>query len=323
MIPKTELIREAETTGFQPESLERVAHLFQILESLRSHPFLKERLALKGGTALNAFVLRVPRLSVDIDLNYIGSGDREVMLSEKPKIEQAMEAVCSRLGILARRMPTEHAGGKWQLSYLSYSGRSMSLEIDLNFLLRTPLWPITVMDSQAIGSFKAERVPVVDIHELAAGKLAALFSRNAGRDLYDVRNLFAEMSMDQKRLRLGFVVYGGASRTDWRTITLKHIMVNSGDIGTQLVPMLQRNLAPARTEIDSWSKKLLKESRELLSDLLPLRTHEMEFLTRLNEAGEIVPELLTDEAGMGAIIGSHPALLWKAQNVREYLKRKK
>jgi hypothetical protein len=54
---------------------------------LRSHPFLKQRIVLKGGTALNAFVLHLPRLSVDIDLNYIGSSDREVMLAERPKAE--------------------------------------------------------------------------------------------------------------------------------------------------------------------------------------------------------------------------------------------
>jgi hypothetical protein len=37
-------------------------------------------MVLKGGTALNLFVLDVPRLSVDIDLNYIGAADRETML---------------------------------------------------------------------------------------------------------------------------------------------------------------------------------------------------------------------------------------------------
>ena len=42
-------------------------------------PILTERLALKGGTALNVFNLALDRLSVDIDLNYIGALDLAAM----------------------------------------------------------------------------------------------------------------------------------------------------------------------------------------------------------------------------------------------------
>jgi predicted nucleotidyltransferase component of viral defense system len=321
MISNVELMRVAETTGFQPESLERVALLFEILESLHSHPFLKQRIVLKGGTALNAFVLHLPRLSVDIDLNYIGSGNREVMLAERPKVEQAIEAVCSRLGIQIKRMPAEHAGGKWQLSYRSIAGRPLSLALDMNFLMRIPLWPYVLMDSQPIGSIKAERVPVLDLHELAAGKLAALFSRNAGRDLFDACNLLQHESLDQNRLRLGFVIYGGASRRDWRTIALKDVKADLNDVANQLIPMLQIDRVPKSKQIGIWTKKLVQDCRKLVSKLLPLQVKEIDFLARLNDLGEIVPELLTDDADMQGIIAVHPALRWKAQNVREYRKR--
>ena len=62
------LTLDADTTGFQPDVLEKVAQLLGLLDAIRSHPFLEGRLALKGGTALNLFVFDVPRLSVDIDL---------------------------------------------------------------------------------------------------------------------------------------------------------------------------------------------------------------------------------------------------------------
>jgi hypothetical protein len=78
----SELAREAAATGFQVEPLEKAIVLLELLESIRSHPFLKDRLALKGGTALNLFVLAAPRLSVDIDLNYVGAVEREKMISE-------------------------------------------------------------------------------------------------------------------------------------------------------------------------------------------------------------------------------------------------
>jgi hypothetical protein len=38
--------------------LEKVIHLLNLLEGFNRHPFLKERLALKGGTALNLFLFR-------------------------------------------------------------------------------------------------------------------------------------------------------------------------------------------------------------------------------------------------------------------------
>ena len=123
-ISRERLAAEAQTTGFRPEVLEEVIHLLSLLEGFQSHPFLKGRLALKGGTALNLFHFDLPRLSVDIDLNYIGAVDRDEMLEERPKVEQAVQAVFSREGMHITRVPTDHAGGKWRLRYDSALGQS-------------------------------------------------------------------------------------------------------------------------------------------------------------------------------------------------------
>lgn len=114
MLTEAQLAKEAAESGFQKDPLEKVIRLLELLESLRSHPFLKPRIVLKGGTALNLFVFEVPRLSVDIDLNYVGTNELDAMRSDRPKLEQAIEAVCGRLGIQVRRIPSDHAGGKWR-----------------------------------------------------------------------------------------------------------------------------------------------------------------------------------------------------------------
>jgi len=62
-----------ESTGFQINQVEKVIQLINLLNAINSHPFLKEKLVLKGGTALNLFIFNMPRLSVDIDINYIGT----------------------------------------------------------------------------------------------------------------------------------------------------------------------------------------------------------------------------------------------------------
>jgi hypothetical protein len=221
--------------------LEKVAHLLGLLEALGSHPFLKGKLALKGGTALNLFVLNVPRLSVDIDLNYVGAEDREFMLAERPRIEQAVQAVFAREGFTVRRMPEEHAGGKWSLRYQSAAGQGGNLEVDLNFMYRVPLWPVTLSDSYLVGTWQATQIPVIDIHELAAGKLAALLARRQARDLFDSHGILHMANLDQGRLRTAFVVYGPMNRKDWRTVSTEDVNLDRAELARQLIPTLRVN----------------------------------------------------------------------------------
>lgn len=318
MLSPADLQREAEATGFRGEALEKVLRLLELLEGFRSHPFLKSRVALKGGTALNLFVFEVPRLSVDIDINYIGAAGRDAMLAERPKVEQSIEAVCGRAGVQIKRVPGEHAGGKWRLSYTSAYGRPGALEVDVNFLLRTPLWPTVTADSRRIGAFGVTEVPMLDVHELAAGKLAALFGRAASRDLFDVRELLTATTLDLERLRLGFVVYGGINRRDWRTVSLDDVRADPRDVDQQLVPLLRAGATPARADLPAWSERLAGECRERLAALLPLRAAEIEFLDHLNGRGEIVPEPLTADPEMQRLLRGHPGLHWKALNVRKH-----
>ncbi len=313
-----ELAREAAATSFQTEPLEKVILLLELLEAIRSHPFLKARMALKGGTALNLFRFDVPRLSVDIDLNYIGAVDREGMLADRPKIEQALHAVCGRVGVQPRRVPSDHAGGKWRLNFNRVAGGTSTLEMDVNFLLRTPLWPAERIDSRAVGTFRATDIPVLDVHELAAGKLAALLSRTASRDLFDASQLLRGGGLDAAKLRLGFVVYGGTSRKDWRTVSVDNVIVDAADADAMLLPLLRGRDTLQRTDLAQWTKTLATDCHDLLSMVLPLADNELEFLERLNGKGEVAPDLITDDHRIRDIIRVHPGLLWKAQNVRQH-----
>lgn len=313
-----EIAWEVSATGFPGETLEKVFRLMSLLDGLNAHPFLKRRVALKGGTALNLFVFDVPRLSVDIDLNYIGAADRDTMLAERPKVEQAVHAVCSRDGLAVKRMPSEHAGGKWRLAYTASTGDSGNLELDVNFMLRVPLWPPVMTDCRPVGSFRAAPAHVLDPHELAAGKLAALLARSASRDIFDTCRLLSAGHLDPTHLRVAFTVYGGINRKDWRTVSPDDVVANPADVQRELVPMLRADLAPARGGIPAWTEKLVAECRDLLSIVLPLTPDEAEFIRRLNDTGHISPELLTGDAAVQANIQNHPGLLWKALNVKKH-----
>ncbi len=313
-----DLQAEAAATGFLPETLDKVIRLLGLLEAFRSHPFLRDRLALKGGTALNLFVFDLPRLSVDIDLNYIASADRDVMLAEREKVEQAISAICGREEFTLRRVPQEHAGGKWRLGYTNALGRNANLEIDVVYTLRVPLWPVRIRDSHPVGSFRAHSVPILDIHELAAGKLGALFSRRASRDLFDAHALLGLNELERDKVRVGFVVYGACSRVDWRTLSPADIRCDQREFQQQLIPVLRGDAAPPSEGINVWMERLVSECRDRLSLVLPFEQHEREFLDRVLDRGEIVPELLTEDHELARRIRQHPQLLWKVKNVRQH-----
>jgi hypothetical protein len=317
-ISRQRLRAEAEGTGFRAEILEKVFHLLALLEGFERHPFLKGRLALKGGTALNLFLLDLPRLSVDIDLNYVGAAERETMLQERPKVEQAVQDVCSREGMGITRQPGDHAGGKWRLRYDSATGQGGNLEVDLNFMFRVPLWPIIRRDSRPVGSFSAKGVPVVDLHELAAGKMAALLSRQAGRDLFDVHQLLSQGTLDQGKLRLGFVLYGAMNRKDWRTVRRDEAGVEARDLRNDLLPLMRSEDIGRLGDSRTWTRRLVEECREQLRAVLPLADNEKEFLDHLLDHGEIIAALLTQDGEMTERIDRHPLLRWKAQHVRKY-----
>jgi len=279
-----EIQETAAKLGFRADTLEKVFRLLSLLETLRESAFLRPRVALKGGTALNLFLFDVPRLSVDIDLNYVGSADRDTMLADKPKVEQAIQAVCAREGLTVKRMPSEHAGGKWRLSFVNTGGSSDNLEVDLNFMLRVPLWPVTTMDSKALGPAVAKSI-----------------------------------DLDRDKLRLAFVVYGGLNRKDWRTVRIEDVAAEPADLKRALVPMLRADVRPKDVEIVPWTEALVRETRTLMNVVLPLEAHELEFVERLNGAGDIAPELLTGDPAMQETIRDQPGLKWKAMNVKKQI----
>jgi hypothetical protein len=194
-----------------------------------------------------------------------------------------------------------------------------NLELDLNFLLRTPLWPVTLCDSRPVGSFQALQVPLVDLHELAGGKLAALLSRQASRDAFDARELLSRKDLDLKKLRLAFTVYGAASRRDLRTVSAESVDVDFSELWSQLVSVLRTPQFATAKEAKAWGIQLVNDCRALLSQVLPLSKDEDRFIGRLCDIGEISPELITDDVTMQATISNHPALRWKALNVRKHL----
>lgn len=162
---------------------------------------------------------------------------------------------------------------------------------------------------------------MLDLHELVAGKLAALFGRTAARDVFDAHGLLGHSDLDPTRLRLAFVAYGAMNRRDWRSVSIEEVQLDPKEAERMLLPLLRAGTAPARGQVRAWVDGLVTRTRERLGAVLPLRDHERGFLDALLEEGELRPELVTDDPEMQARLHAHPALLWKAHNVREHRRR--
>jgi hypothetical protein len=60
------------------------------------------------------------------------------------------------------------------------------------------------------------------------------------------------------------------------------------------------------------------DCQRLLGVVLPLRENERAFLDGVNDRGEILPSLLTNDERLRTVIADHPALAWKALNARKH-----
>ena len=317
---KETLVRTAGKLGFDSRYLEKGFHLLSCLEMMEEHPLLKDQLLLKGGTALNLFYLQVPRLSVDIDLNYVGESNVEKMKQIRPEIIDSVEAVFQRLGLNITNNPNygEHAGLTWKLSYERAEGGPDNIKVDLNFLMRVPLFPKKKRGIEGLREVYQTEFWTQDLHELAGGKLRALFQRDAGRDLYDSYRLLHEVEFKPEWLRLAFVVYGAAARTDWREISLEDIGYDLDDLRHMLLPVLRTGEKDKIDDLESWAEDRLAGCRDRLKMVLPFSEKEMEFLDGVIDRGEIRAELLTDDETVQENIRQNPGLQWKVFNVRKH-----
>ncbi len=196
------------------------------------------------------------------------------------------------------------------LVYQSLLGAKGQIELDLNFMYRSPLWQPVWMSS--IDWINSVTVRVLDVHEIAAGKLSALLNREASRDLFDAYQMLCCWDLDPVKIRLAFVVYAGMMRENWRDLSSELVRFSVSDIRNKLVPVMHRDLIPGTRyqDIERWANHLMDGCRAGLAAVLPFHENEKEFLSLLEE-GEIKPELLSNDDDFCAVVEDHPALLWR------------
>lgn len=301
--------KKAEELGFVRDTLEKVTRLADVLEYLNTNPILKESLALKGGTAINLTIFNLPRLSVDIDMDYMINNSREEMLEQRELINGMIDRYMLSQGYTKNeKTKNPHSLDSWVYDYIGTSGNKDNLKIEINYSLRAHLLPAEERPIITEYFSIENRVKTLSPIEIYGSKINALLSRAAARDLYDARNMIYFKFFDETEevlLRKTVVFYAAISAKEInKTFDTKAIdSITKLKIKTDLLPVIKRK---DNFELET-AKKMVKA---YIADLMVLTKDEKRFLEKF-ENGEYIPELLFEDETILARIKNHPMALWK------------
>lgn len=307
---RAELGRMATESGFVRDTFEKVLRLKEILRFLNEDEFLRDHLLLKGGTAINLTVFNLPRLSVDIDMDYTPNDTREDMLECREKIKNVIKEYMESEGyLLSDASRFSHSLDAFHYNYQNAGGNRDMIKIELNYSLRAHIFE-PVYRSILPGAFDdGLKIRMVNPMEIFAAKGNALITRAAARDLYDWFNMMSEGLFEEQRdlFRKCFVFYMTISAD-----TLNKSFDTSA-IDTLDFNKIRRDLFPVLNKKDNFQlderKKLAKQ---YIENLMILTAEEQGYLDNF-EKKKYILELLFDDVDIVKRIKNHPMALWKCK----------
>ncbi|MEZ3434343.1 MAG: nucleotidyl transferase AbiEii/AbiGii toxin family protein [Lachnospiraceae bacterium] len=308
---KAELSEIANKQNFIRDTLEKVVRLSEVLDYINSNPIMKGCLALKGGTAINLTVFHLPRLSVDIDLDYCSEGNRDEMLEQRQKISEDLKKFMQTQGYsLNLRSRSRHSLDSFVFTYINLGEMKDNIKVEINYSLRSHLFELEDKPVLSDVILMEHLITVLSPVELFAVKINALLSRAAARDLYDTYNMI-ELDLFSKdeyeMLRKSVVFYTAISQEEiperYDVNVIDRISIRK--IRTDLLPVIQKG---EFIELE----KIKNRVKEFLSGLMILTADEQDFLRKFREK-KYCSELLFDDEQVIRRVSNHPMALWKIQ----------
>lgn len=298
--------------GFVRDTLEKVYRLRGILQYLNEHPLMKDNLALKGGTAINLTVFNLPRLSVDIDLDYSKDGNRDEMLEDREIITRDIEKYMAAEGYqLLPRSKSRHSLDSMIYGYQNAAGINDNIKIEINYSMRKHIYPLVHRRVRTGNIFEEFDVLSLEGIEIFGSKIKALLDRAAPRDLYDVDNmikygLFDDLD-ERKMLRKCAVFYMAVGNKE----VPSEIDLNAIDEITWY--RIKTDLLPVKRKKEKFDLDVSKQRVEnFLEETMKLEESERKFLECFRDK-EYHPEYLFDDEAVVERLKNHPMALWKMQ----------
>ena len=299
-------------TGFINSNIEKVIRLLDVLTFIDSDldPY-HEKLVLKGGTAINLMITNLARLSVDIDLDYIGSLDKGKMGVDRDAIMSALDNFMLKEGYALSK---EKSRGSVILASRTYSytnafGNRDNIKVEINFIDRIHVCPSI---RKKVKYFEKEVMVQTPLEaELLGMKIAALIDRHKPRDLFDIYKLKGCMpNLDKDRVRKLAVFYLSLDGI----FELNESSFDNVNKITQ--DSIKKELQPILAKGNVFDLKTAKEQViNFLKELLTLSDKENKYLEEFSK-GNFDPYLLF-EPNDAERAAKHPMAKWRAANLKK------
>ena len=307
---KTDIERVAQQYGFVRDTFEKVLRLKEILKYLNEEEYLREHLLLKGGTAINLTVFNLPRLSVDIDMDYTPNDTKEDMLEAREKITALIKAYMKEEGYqLLNGSRFMHSLDAFYYQYINAGGNRDMIKIELNYSLRAHILEPVHRRFLPEAFDDGMMIRTVAPMEIFAAKGNALINRAAARDLYDWGNMIQEklFEEDKDMFRKCFAFYA--------TISAETVNRNFDTVAIDSLSFhkIRRELFPVLNKRDNFALEERKQqAKDYIAELMQLTEREGEYMDRFIRK-EYVPEMLFDDEAIVERIRRHPMAIWKCQ----------
>ena len=295
-------------TNFIKDNIEKVLRLTEILKYINYESKYKGKFVLKGGTAINLLFFNMPRLSVDIDLDFCKNLSKEEV--EKVKTDFSSEIINYMENndySLTSNIREHFALSSFEFSYINNGGNRDNIKIEINYIDRCHLLPFERKKIKC--EFIDDNFEVLTLNktELFASKINALISRFTPRDLYDVNkmidsNIIGNIDLLRK-CTIFYNMIGG--NQDIMNLDYNNILkIDYNKIKRQLIPVLSKKdnfeLDNAKEIVIGYLKKLftVNESEKEFIELFMQKIYK--------------PELLFDNEISENII-DHPMAKWRCK----------
>lgn len=304
--------KKARELGFVRDTFEKVCRLAGVLDFMQNDPLLRDKLALKGGTAINLTIFNLPRLSVDIDMDFSENLPREEMLVVRKQITERIGKYMVSSGYqLSQRSKTYHALDSFVYEYQNAGGMKDNIKIEINYMLRCHVLQPVRRTVNLPWLEQELTVLSVDPLEIYSSKIVALLNRAAPRDLYDIYTMIQYGLFDetQESLLKKCVMYYCAIGSDSvpEAFNYENISnVSQQRIKTDLIPVLRRG---AWFDANHAHEQVATYLRGLL---IPDET-ELSFWQAFAQK-EYRPELLFQNQEILDRIKHHPMAIWKCSD---------